>query len=107
MAKVTRNNPKKGGKNVYRFYKSKLPAVIWNPKRNGPLVEFVNGQFETTDAKLAEKLIDLGYPQVNPQAVEPPNITRELPGHSLDDNQNVGLTGENTSKKPITPITVK
>ncbi len=112
MAEIERGNPIIGEDNLYRFYKSNLPAVIWDPKKNRSLVEFQKGVFETTDIKVAEKLLELGYPQVSPLAEEPPDVIVMLPGQSIDtsaqsqENIRPGA-GENQRAKPLTPVRVK
>lgn len=109
MAEIERGNPIIGDGNTYRFYKSNLPAVVWNGKKNCALAEFQNGVFETDNKKIAQQILDLGYPQVSPTAKEPPNIIVGLPGQSIDtsatstENIRPGK-GENRNEKPITPV---
>lgn len=107
MGNVQRNNPQKDGDNVYRFYKSNLPAVIWDPAKNQSLAEFKHGVFETDSKRIAQHLHDLGYPQVNPEATQPPAVTVGLPGQSLPEGFNASLTGENSQVKPMTPQVVR
>lgn len=59
---------------LYRFYRSNLPTVVWSKELNGPIAEFVNGQFYTKDPKVAQLLKDKGYPRISLEATEPPDI---------------------------------
>ena len=103
---VTRNNPQKDGDNVYRFYKSNLPAVVWDPGKGRSLAEFKQGIFETSNKKVAQAISDLGYPQVSPNATQPPSITIGLPGQSLAEHENAQLKGDSQKTKPVVPIVV-
>jgi len=49
-----------------RFWKSRrdLPSVVWDPQANKPAFEFTRGVLDTRDQRLAEKLIELGYMEV-------------------------------------------
>jgi len=58
----------------FRFYKGKLPAVVWDPEKGRPLAEFVDGQFFTNDTKVASILKRKGYIQVDLDATEPPEL---------------------------------
>ena len=77
---------------LYRFYRSNLASIVWDPENNAPLAEFIKGQFYTEDSTVANKLIALGYPQVSLDAETPPQILFEK-GKSLE-------TGEH---RPILP----
>jgi len=44
-----------------RFYQGLLSAIIWDPKRGRPLVEFVKGIFETDDEEIIRRLHKDGY----------------------------------------------
>ena len=57
-----------------RFYKANLPAVIWDPKVNVALAEFINGEFTTMSNEVADILIRKGYPEVAIDAVDPPDF---------------------------------
>ncbi len=104
MTDIQRNNPQKDGDNVYRFYKSNLPGVIWDNDKNCSLVEFEEGVFETKIKRTAKILLDKGYLQVDPNAIQPPNVIVALPGSSLEMGQNAALAGENKQSKAMTPV---
>lgn len=70
---------------LYRFYRSNLATVVWNPKEGKALARFVNGQFYTKDVEVARKLTEMGYPQVSLDASTPPNILFEK-GEILEGN---------------------
>lgn len=39
----------------------KKKGILWDNERNKPLAKFVKGEFITEDARIAEKLKDMGY----------------------------------------------
>ena len=103
-----RNSGNTKGKERFRFYKSKLPAVVWNPVTGKKLADFNKGHFITDDIKVAQTLLDKGYPQIPVDAEAPPNITVAIPGHSLKDGEAVPTQGENTraqAKPVLVPMT--
>jgi hypothetical protein len=57
-----------------RFYRATLATIVWDPDKDKPLAEFVDGQFYTEDDAVAEKLIAAGYPEVSLEATTPPEI---------------------------------
>ena len=61
----------------WRFYRALLPTIVWNPKTDSPLAEFVNGQFTTEDEDVAKVLAGMGYPEVSLDAKYPPEIIPE------------------------------
>jgi hypothetical protein len=65
---------KKKDVKTWRFYRSNKETIVWDPENDGPLVEFVGGQFYTDDSEIAERLIELGYPEVPLDAIHPPDI---------------------------------
>jgi hypothetical protein len=68
---------------VWRFYRSNLETIVWDPEHDKPLAQFVQGEFITDDPRVAERLLELGYPRVSLEAVNPPDVLFEK-GHSLD-----------------------
>jgi len=80
---MKRNNPKVKGKQRYRFYKSNLPKIVWDPNRDRKLADFDGGSFTTDDIKVAQFLLKKGYPQIPVDATEPPNVLVRIPGKSL------------------------
>jgi hypothetical protein len=67
---------------VFRFYRSNLPTVVWDPEKGKALAEFIGGQFFTEDKRVAGVLQKKGYPMVPLDATEPPDILFEK-GRSL------------------------
>jgi hypothetical protein len=57
-----------------RFYKANLPAVIWDSKADASLVEFIKGEFITSNKEIADILIKKGYPEVAMDAIDPPDF---------------------------------
>lgn len=60
-----------------RFYRGKLPTIVWDPEAGKPLAEFVRGQFITKSDEVAEKLVSLGYREVALDAQRPPLLPEE------------------------------
>jgi len=60
-------------KKMRRFYKANLEAVVWNPKTNSVLAEFIGGEIITSDNEVAETLEEMGYPEVALDAESPPD----------------------------------
>lgn len=98
-----RNSGNTKGKDRFRFYKSKLPAIVWDPNKGKKMADFTKGYFVTDDIKIAQILLDKGYPQIPVDAEAPPNVIVAIPGHSLSDGEKVPLQGENTraQAKPV------
>ena len=55
-----------------RFFRANLPNIVWNPELKKPLAEFRNGQFTTEDETVAEKLLEMGYVEIDVDATKPP-----------------------------------
>lgn len=60
-----------------KFYRATLASIVWNPKTNKPLAEFVNGVFYTRDDEVAEILLSKGYPEVPLDSKRPPMIVAD------------------------------
>lgn len=66
-----------------RFYRANLPSVVWDAKKGKALAEFVKGEFITSDERTASILIEKGYPEVDMDALDPPDFEVQR-GKSLD-----------------------
>ncbi len=55
-----------------KFYKAKLPGVVWDLENDKVLARFERGQHTTEDERTAEILRDMGYPEVALDAETPP-----------------------------------
>lgn len=73
-----------------RFYRANLPTVIWNKDTDRALVEFVKGEFTTSNEKIANILISKGYPEVDLDAVDPPDFQVQK-GKSIEKGENVKI----------------
>lgn len=73
------------GRKQRKFYRANLPTVIWNKKTNSALVEFVGGKFTTEDPEIARVLIKKGYPEVDLEAVNPPDFEAPKGSHNKGD----------------------
>lgn len=67
-------------KKAWRFYRSSLSTIVWDPEKDAPLADFTEGHFTTEDPKVAAKLKALGYMEIPLDAEEPPPgiIIREV-----------------------------
>lgn len=67
-------------KQAWRFYRSSLSTIVWNPKTDSLLADFTEGHFTTDDPVVAKKLRELGYMEIPIDAIEPPSniIIREV-----------------------------
>jgi len=81
---MKRNNPKVNEKQEFRFYKSNLAKVVWDPDNNRALADFEGGSFTTDDIRVAKILLDKGYPQIPVDATEPPDVLVYIPGDSIN-----------------------
>jgi len=90
-------------KKEYRFYKSGLPAIVWDPEKNRAMADFTQegqkGSFTTDNKRVAKHLRAKGYPEISVDATEPPNILVLRPGQSLADGQNVPILKSNISER--------
>ena len=85
------NKPDNAGKQQYRFYRSNLPAIVWDPDKDRPLADFSKGHFTTDDLNVAKTLLDKGYVQIPLDQNKPPKVLVRIPGKSLiNTNENVG-----------------
>ena len=66
-----------------RFYRANLPSVVWDAKKGKALAEFAKGEFITSDERTASILIEKGYPEVDMDALDPPDFEVQR-GKSLD-----------------------
>lgn len=57
-----------------RFYRANLPTVVWDKDKNKALVEFVKGEFTTGSGRVANILIEKGYPEVGLDDTDPPDF---------------------------------
>ncbi|MDA3788081.1 MAG: hypothetical protein PF503_06265 [Desulfobacula sp.] len=109
---MKRNSGKTKGKKIFRFYKSNLPAIVWDPKAGKPLADCSKGHFTTEDINVAGILLDKGYPQIPIDADSPPDIIVGPVGDSLKDGESVKAgTGEKfhdpaSSKAVLVPQTL-
>jgi hypothetical protein len=70
MAKTKR---KASEAKAWRFYRSNLSTIVWNPVTEQPLADFTEGHFTTDNPKTARKLRELGYMEIPLDATEPPS----------------------------------
>lgn len=63
---------RKTEKRAWRFYRSNLSTIVWDPENDKPLADFTAGYFTTNDPKVAEVLINYGYYEIPLDSTEPP-----------------------------------
>lgn len=72
-------------KKVWRFYRSNLSTIVWDPGRNRPLADFSEGHFTTDDEKVARELARRGYLEIPIDCTTPPNnIILRQPSMQID-----------------------
>jgi len=82
---MAKTKPKASEQKAWRFYRSNLSTIVWDPKSEQPMADFSAGHFTTDDPKVARKLIDIGYPEIPIDATEPPsNIIVSQPTRAID-----------------------
>lgn len=56
-----------------------VSTIVWNAEGNAAFCEFIDGEFETDEAELIAKLIDLGYEyeDENPVSDHEPKVSEE------------------------------
>lgn len=87
----------KSQQKLFRFFRSNLPTIVWDPDKNRAIVEFVEAQYYTEDEKIAQMLIDKGYPQIPLDLEEPPDVWFKR-GRSLADGENVPVMAKNITE---------
>ena len=85
----------------YRFFKSHLPTIVWNPATDSVLADFTPGHFITYDPKVAKILRKNGYPEIAMDATEPPNIIVNQPTRVLKKGASLPVITPGMSEKLI------
>jgi hypothetical protein len=77
---MAENKSNQEEKKAWRFYRSSLSTVVWDPDNDRPLADFTEGHFTTEDPRVAAKLTSLGYMEIPLDSTEPPPniIIREI-----------------------------
>lgn len=77
----------------------KKSGIVWDTKRNKPLIKFVDGKAETADETVAERLRAMGYTVEGGNAPSLLEMTvAELKAYATEKNIDLG---EATKKKEI------
>lgn len=104
---MKRTNKSIDGKQEFRFYKSNLPKIVWDPKHNKVMADFEGGSFMTSELRVAKILLEKGYHQIPVDAVEPPDVLVRIPGKSLGENEDIkvgALAGSNQDNGARVPV---
>lgn len=78
-----------------KFYRGKLPTIVWNPAAGKPLAVFEENQFVTQDDKVAETLLKEGYHEVGLEDQRPP----VLPDEPVKEIGNIPIMSGGMSEK--------
>lgn len=78
-----------------KFYRGKLPTIVWNPAAGKPLAVFKENQFVTQDEKVAETLLNKGYHEVGLKELRPP----VLPDDPIREVGNIPILSGGMSEK--------
>lgn len=83
-----------------RFYRAKLPMVVWDPRKGRPLCDFSEGHVITSDSYTIKRLLEIGYPEVALDAETPPDIIEPIQPAETPDVRPIpeGLTEEGAAK---------
>jgi len=87
----SKSNMKVAEVKQWRFYRSNLETIVWNPDTNSRLADFSKGHFTTDDPKVAKRLKDLGYVEIPLDAEEPPPDIMVRKPQVLPDDINVPI----------------
>jgi len=85
-----------------RFYRAKLPMVVWDPRNNCSLCDFSEGHIITDDEYTIGKLLEIGYPEISLDAVRPPEIVEPIQPAVMPDIRPLpaGLTEKGAASIP-------
>jgi hypothetical protein len=78
-----------------KFYRGKLPTIVWNPAAGKPLAVFKENQFVTQNDKVAEILLNKGYHEVGMKDLRPP----VLPDEPIREIGNIPIMSGGMSEK--------
>lgn len=76
---------KKKGDNQVRFWKGKLPTVVWDAKNDRELCNFAEGHYTTSDPRVIETLKGIGYIEIPLDATQPPEIIEPIQPDGMAD----------------------
>jgi hypothetical protein len=68
-----------------RFYRGKLPTIVWDAKNNRALCDFSMGHYTTSDPREIEILEKIGYMEVPIDATYPPEIREPIQPAEMPD----------------------
>jgi hypothetical protein len=61
--------------NEKRFWRGKMPMIVWDGRNNRPLVDFTGvGHITTSDEYTIRKLNEIGYIEIPLEATHPPEL---------------------------------
>jgi len=69
---MAKNSKEASNNKKWRFYRSNLSTIVWDPAKDRPLADFTEGFFTTSSKSTASTLRNLGYVQIPLDAKEPP-----------------------------------
>lgn len=66
-------------KPAWKFFKSEMAGIVWDPKNNMVMAEFKDGVFETEDKNIAVILRNKGYIEIPMDTSAPPETVNVMP----------------------------
>lgn len=77
-----------------RFYRGKMPTIVWDAREDKPLCDFSEGHLTTSDPYTIEVLQKSGYIEIPLNATHPPEIVDPIQSGGMNDVklQPAGLT---------------
>ena len=93
MAKIARREK-------VRFYRGKLPTIVWDARNNKALVDLSEGQIVVTDPYAIEVMRKIGYQEISMDATHPPEIIEPIQPEKMPDVKPIpaGLTEQGAAK---------
>jgi len=83
-----------------RFYRGKLPTIVWDARNNRALVDLSEGQIVLTDPYAIEVMRKIGYQEISLDATRPPEIEEPIQPENMPDVRPIptGLTEQGAAK---------
>ena len=68
-----------------RYYRGKLPTIVWDAKNNRALCDFSKGHYTTSDPREIKILEEIGYIEIPLDASYPPEIREPIQPAGMKD----------------------
>jgi len=70
---------------MVHFYRGKNPTIVWDKRKDQPLVDFSKGHVFTSDPFTIEVLREIGYIEIPLDANKPPEIIEPIQPEGMPD----------------------